>query len=339
MDFRVGVLVALLRVASTHAAACRDAVQWPFAASSIWNTPIGSGAVFVPAGLFAGAPGSGKEAPFDMMSDDDYMIVTTADMPLVDWHDQGHWGGPTTPAAYCTLTGPLVQQLHMPASLNISTFGNNNAAAILQPDGRTLVLCQPIYVCGPGAPVLALQLKAGMRTADLYVGDGRLGGHGGSDLNAIGGTIRKGELRKGAPPIMHALKIEFFANLYYYRPPDGNRSQCSVWPADTCDGYMNDCQAQPHECYNGTDPLFTPGALLAVPAAAATALNASLATDAARRILFALTNFGGYIADDTAWNSTSICVRKISNLTLRNGRSDFRTVSLLPHAPRSAPTD
>ena len=319
-----------LAVAAAGAPACRDAVAWPFAAESIWNTAIGTGAVFSPAGLFTGAPGSGKEAPFDMMSDDDYLIVTTADMPQVNWYNQGHWGGPNTYEAYCNISGPLVQQLHMPPELNISTWGNNNAAAILQPDGRTLLLMQPLYVCGPGAPVLALALSPSTRTADIR-GLGTLGGHGGSDLNAIGGTIRLGELLPGAPPIAHALKIEFFAHLFYYRPLDGNRSQCYRWPANACDGYMDACASQPQGCYNGTDPLFTPGALLAVPAAAAAVLNATLATEPARRLLHALSQYGGYIVDDTYWNSTSIC-------TEHGVQDEFAAAYSYPYRVTSAAT-
>ena len=33
---------------------CRDRLLQPFASSSIWNTPIGSGAELQPAGIFAG---------------------------------------------------------------------------------------------------------------------------------------------------------------------------------------------------------------------------------------------------------------------------------------------
>lgn len=219
---------------------------------------------------------------------------------------QGHWGGPTTPAAYCTVTGPEVRALHFPSSVNISTFGNNNAAALLLPDNDTLQLMQPLYVCGGGSPVLALELPQGENSTSIR-GPGTLGGHGGSGLNAIGGTIRLGELLPGAPPIAHALKLEFYAHQYYYRPPSGNRSQCFHWPAVACDGYCFDCAGSPDECYGGANPLLTPGALLAVPPDAAPALNASLRTAPARRALAALATFGGYLVDDTAWNASSIC--------------------------------
>ena len=37
------------------------------------------------------------------------------------------------------------------------------------------------------------------------------GAHGGSHLSSIGGTIRRGELLPGAPPIRHALKLMLWA--------------------------------------------------------------------------------------------------------------------------------
>ena len=98
---------------------------------------------------------------------------------------------------------------------------NNNAAAVLLPDRRTLVQMQPLYRCEPGSPILA---KWGAdrgcpqtfpNTTDI-LGDGALGAHGGSGLSSIGGTIRMGELLPGAPPISHALKLELFGHLYYY---------------------------------------------------------------------------------------------------------------------------
>jgi hypothetical protein len=116
-----------------------------------------------------------------------------------------------------------------------------------------------------------------------------------------------GELLPGAKPMMHALKLEFFANLFYYRPLDGNKSNCYHWPATNCDGYAFDCTSEPQGCYNGTNPNFTPGALLAIPPSIAENVNASLKTEPAKALLFSLVNFGGYIVDDTFWNATSIC--------------------------------
>jgi hypothetical protein len=38
--------------AAAAAPACRDRFLWPFNATSIWNTPIGDGAVYIPAGIY-----------------------------------------------------------------------------------------------------------------------------------------------------------------------------------------------------------------------------------------------------------------------------------------------
>lgn len=76
-----------------------------------------------------------------------------------------------------------------------------------------------------------------------------------------------------------------------------------------------------------------PGALLAVPPADAPALNASLTTEPARRLLSALSTFGAYVVDDTAW-----CVVAFSPEVARS-RLDL-TINLLAagmrvHSPRS----
>ena len=296
-----------LALPATSSAPCRNATAWPFSAASIWNAPLGATATLAPARLFdpSDARGAGARAFYNFHSDDDYFFVTSSADPLVDWHSQGHWGGPATAAAYCNVSGPLVRQLHFPAGAEVQMWGNNNAAALLQPDGDTLVLTQPLYVCAPGAPLLS-RLDSAHGLASIR-GDGALGGHGGSGLSALGGTVRRGELARGAPPIAHALKLELYAHWWFWRPPGGERSECFSWPAVTCDGYMVSCATDPAECYNGTNPLLRPGALLAIGAADAAALSASLATEPARLLLGALATYGGYLVDDTAWNSTSIC--------------------------------
>lgn len=283
---------------------CRDQNLWPFNASSVWNTPLGSDAVFVPAGLF-NSTRPGEEAPYAMQSDDDWFFAPSLSDPVMNWYSQGTWGTPNNVSLYCTITGELVESFHFPDVI-IDNFGNNNAAAILDPrDNRTLLLIQPIYRCAEGAPVTALKNTPGGNRSDIR-GAGTGGGHGGSGLSAIGGTIRRGELLPSAPPIPHALKLEFWAHQYYYRPPGCDRSECFTYPAVTCDGHMCD----PTRGYNGTDALFRPGALLAVARGDAARLNATLRTLPARKIAQALATYGGYVVDDTAWNATSICTEK-----------------------------
>jgi hypothetical protein len=125
-------------------------------------------------------------------------------------------------------------------------------------------------------------------------------------------------------PYGHLAQLEFFAHLFYWLPPDENRSDCYSWPAVQvcaqanasfdepittgamlslfqCDGYaFGPCSENPG-CYGGTTRLMRPGALLAVPPVDAPALNATLATEPARRILAALSTYGAYVVDDTYW--------------------------------------
>jgi hypothetical protein len=284
--------VALAAVAAS-AQDCRDQNLWPFAAESVWNTPLGSGAEWAPANLYPTA----ADAPQSFFSDDDYFITTTADDPSTAWYSQGWWGPPYD-EAHCNITGPYHGNITFPYNRTVTAFGNNNAAAILQPDNRSLVLTQPLYRCTPGSPILSLY-DSDHGTADIR-GNGTWGGHGGSSLSALGGAIRLGELLPGAAPMRHALKLELYAKQYYY-----NHTPCFHWPALNCDGYYNDPSSP--LAYGGTDPLLTPGALLAVPPAAVPALNASLQTEPARRILFSLANYGGYIVDDTAWYRGTFC--------------------------------
>eukprot|EP01043_Picozoa_sp_COSAG02_P058360 COSAG02_NODE_7250_length_3097_cov_2.364910_2_plen_209_part_00 len=123
------------------------------------------------------------------------------------------------------------------------------------------------------------------------------GAHGGSDISALGGSIRLGELNASAPPIAHALKLELDGSSYYY---GGSRKSCFRWPADTCDG------SAPTR-YTGTDPNVQPGSLLAVPPTIATAMSHRLTSEPAKRILHALTNYGGYLVDNTAGNRATVC--------------------------------
>lgn len=149
------VLVAGLAVTAA-ASNCRDVNQWPFAATSVWNTPLGTGATFSPAAIF-----SDHEPKYGMFADDDYYIVTTATDPVFPWYSQGWWGQPGG-EAHCVIqsNAQLVGKLAWPGNYTVTAFGNNNAAAILQPDGDTLVLTQPLYRCNASSPILSILDKA-----------------------------------------------------------------------------------------------------------------------------------------------------------------------------------
>ena len=268
---------------------CRDPPTWPFSSLTVWNVPIGNAAVFAPANLFPDAA-----PPHDgVFIDEDYFVVTKQTDPLISWYSQGHWN--STPNCEQFPWSPLVGTLPWPENLTI-TQGGNNALALLRPDGDSLVLTQPAYRCGTGSTPLLSLLNRAHGTGSLR-GLGNWGGHGGSALNAIGGSLRLGELLPGSPSPgpRHVLKLQLWAKLYYYGSAFGaNWSNCFRFPALVCDGYAMDANL-----YNGSNPRLKPGALLAVPLGTLPSLQAALATAPARQLAWTLANYGGLLCDDT----------------------------------------
>eukprot|EP01113_Clastostelium_recurvatum_P021429 TRINITY_DN2539_c0_g2_i2.p1 TRINITY_DN2539_c0_g2~~TRINITY_DN2539_c0_g2_i2.p1 ORF type:complete len:183 (-),score=36.15 TRINITY_DN2539_c0_g2_i2:82-630(-) len=100
-----------------------------------------------------------------------------------------------------------------------------------------------------------------------------------------------GEFTPDSPPIRHAIKINFWSEENYYQNP------CYRWPAIRCDG--------DHSKYNGSQPAMKPGALLALPPSINIG-TLGLETKPAAMLAWTLQNYGGYVADDTAWSAYSI---------------------------------
>lgn len=314
---------------------CRDRFLEPFSSDSIWNTAIGSDAIFHHVHLFdpnyktcGGVPYPCKNAT-SFHNDQDFILLATKDTPLTDWVNQGDWGGDD----HCKVTGKIVAQIPVPKDWTSASDGgrskpgqpNNNAMGILLPDNRTIVQMQPVYRCASGAPLLA---RWGNTTdgcpqqfpniTDVF-GDGALGAHGGSGLSGIGGTIRLGELNPKNGPIKHALKLELQHQWYYGLKPlqpaskyNGGRSQY-VWPATGSDGGT---QKAPGGLYGGNDPHLAPGALLAIPVEISNSVQVKTIPGA--QIKQALIDYGGYIVDDTgAGNSVAICMDAQVNAEMR----------------------
>ena len=269
------------------APACRDRFLWPFAASSIWNTPIGSSARYEPAGIYS------AELPTELHNDQEWIVHASPTDPLVDWvDDSGNFPGG------CAATGGVKAQLPLPPNFTTDCVPNNNGAGLLLPDNRTLVQMQPFYRPQAGGAFRAWYHTGAPQPFPWEVdvlGDGALGAHGGSGLSSFGGAIRLGELLAATGPIQHALKLELWAHKYYfYNYTSGAPASCFRWPAVGCDSY---CCKDPSIGYGGTNPALVPGALLAVPPALAASLTP--ATVPGAKILAALTDYGGYLVDDT----------------------------------------
>lgn len=272
--------------------AVRDPLKQPFASNSIWNMPIGSGAVYVPANLnplpgnntWAGTPGV-----------DDEIIILRPTAPLTDiYYSDAAWTGKNR----CAATGSLLMRAPIPSGYVIPHGGGNNSATILSSDGRTLLQTQPLTRCTAGAPATSNWKFA---NADLY-GDGRVGSHGGSHLSAFGGTIRLGELRPGQQGPKHAIKVNVYAKEALFKC--STRTDCFRWPASTADNYAVGWYGS---VSNNSNRAMKMGSLLAIPASVNLA-NLGLETGPAKQLAWTLQNYGAYTVDDAYWAAFEINV-------------------------------
>ncbi len=270
----------------------RDAYKWPFAETSIWNTPIGDQAKYVPANI--------KPATqWGMTVDEDYLQLNPK-APLTPIYTST--AGWDRNEDRCQISGPILFEAPMPKDwlINSSTWDGatpNAGLAVIMPDGRTIKQTQPFARCELGSSGTSQYV---FPDVDIY-GAGIEGAHGATGMSAIGGTIRLGELVPGGQ-INHAVKFNFFGhkNFFYDKTTKGYR-----WPARSADGYANNVSSGLN--YAGTTPECRVGALLSIPASV-NLETFGLETEPARILLRALQNYGAYIVDDTAWDVYAIMV-------------------------------
>src|SRR5437867_536807 len=264
----------------------RDPLLWPFSRDSIWNLPIGASAVFVPANI--------QQATQRGMTTDPDVIILTPNATITDvYYNSDGWTG----GSRCAPQGNVLANAPIPDNFVVPGAGSGNpdgttpnyATAILMSDGHTLTQGQPFARCTAGGPATMWWSLSN----DLY-GTGVDGGHGGSRLSSLGGTIRLGELVPGGV-IRHVMKVNVYGlNNYYY---DGT-TQGYRWPASQADG----CAAT---CYGGTTPALRMGSLLAIPASM-NIDNLGLETEPAKILARAFQDYGAYAVDDTAWSVYAI---------------------------------
>jgi hypothetical protein len=273
-------------------ASSRDPLVQPFATTSIWNMPVGSAAVYVPAGI--------KPATGTSLEADDDVIVLTPTAPSTDIYVNTADWDPTK--SRCPVEGALLFAAPMPSDFVVPDPMQqtpNSGLAVLLEDHRTIKQTQPFARCTAAE---AGTSHYDFADEDLY-GAGIGGAHGGSGLSAIGGTLRLGELRPNGAPPRHALKFELYAADNYYN--DGQQADCSRWPASGCDGYFN---ASGNALkYGGTNPALRPGSLLALSTSVSIP-SLGLKTMPAQLIAWTLQNYGAYLVDDTAWSAYAVCV-------------------------------
>jgi hypothetical protein len=273
--------------------ASRDPWLWPFAADSIWNMPIGSNAVYKPAGL---------QPAKHVGVDTQILLRTTAADP-----EREVLKSPSFKSRVGT--EPLGFRLRVPDDWTIPDAGSANpygltpnaCYAILLPDGKSVLqgtcICRP----QPGGPVYlpGWTARPGNRQPISLTGDG-LGkiGQGASGLSTLGGTLRKGEL-VGEDPIRHVIKLNPYAArfCFYSQEIPGWR-----WPGHKADSYAA-------EEYKGTNRAVVMGSLLALKPDA-TPESLGIKTAPGRKLFHVLQDYGTYFAEDAHWDTWDLVVER-----------------------------
>jgi hypothetical protein len=281
----------------------------PFASTSVWNRPIGSGASFSTINLTGEYNSSNTWA--DMPQPDEDKVVLTPSAPLTPiYYSSVGW---TQGGNRCVYDTPIktIDTLPMPATYFVedspTTSKTNSSAAILKADGRTVMQMQPFARCSTTTDASGnhyatsfdywWQLKP--VTIDLYTNDpntqpDRLGSHGGSGMSALGGTLRVGELRPGSVGPRHALKIE--VDTFWTLHSCSTMADCYTWPAQTADGKATTWYGSTNPNPGSINPAMKMGALLAIPGSVSMA-SLNLQTEPARQLFWTLQNYGAYIVD------------------------------------------
>lgn len=281
----------------------RNPFWWPFISSSIWNTPIGSGAVYVAANLVA-APDDPTDTvdagwtPMPNIDEERIVLVPTAPPTPIEYSSAGWQQG----ADRCIATPPAPAATHLPVTVPIPTNytvpnnRKNSGAAFLMANGHTLVQTQPLARCSAGsayATSIARIFDGGV-DADIISGDGRNGAHGGSRLGTLGGTIRLGEMRPGSRGPRHALKVNLFSPMELYNCGQV-AGDCFRWPAYTSDAGST---TEYGEITKNQNTAMKMGSLLAIPPSV-NINNIGLLTEPGRQIAWTLQNYGAYVVDTT----------------------------------------
>lgn len=298
----VSLFILLLNTIHSFTQETRDPYQWPYSESSIWNTPIGTGAEYVPQPVDPNHI-DGTHADLDI-------IILKPDAPGMNLYGTEYrWSSETNNDTRCQRYNYVIHKvLPIPRGYKTLYYKQsrpNNPGLILKRDNRTLFQTQPFQVCNGEYATSGLRRPYSnniLLTApeiDLF-GDGRVGMHGGSGLNTMGGAIRLGELLPGAPPMRHALKISFPGEYYLYF--DHDKGNGHRWPAVQHDSGAKDD-------YNGSNPHALQGCLRAIPVWIDID-TLELKTEAGRRLAWTLQNFGAYQVEGVPWSRMMIAVEE-----------------------------
>jgi hypothetical protein len=284
------------------ATATRDPLIQPFSSTSIWNMPIGSGAIYVPANLPA-VPGGYTWAPMPKIDEERIILRPLAPVAAIFYNGAG-WSG----ANRCSGSGSPLASVPIPSEYIVPNDAENESATYLLADNRTIVQSQPLARCSAGSYATSLVVWPPI---DIH-GDGIPGAHGGSNLSAFGGSLRVGEMRAGGQAPHHALKVIVDATVSLYKCT--TTAQCYRWPASTADGYAIGWYGSKNPSQSAAVKM---GALLAIPSSVDIS-TLGLETEPGKMLAWTLQNYGAYIVDDTYQDGFGFAIENGPNGSFRS---------------------
>ncbi|MEM9283104.1 MAG: hypothetical protein AAGA96_14855 [Verrucomicrobiota bacterium] len=260
----------------------------PFGGDSIWNAPIGPGAVYVDAEL--------DEAFHHHFNSTENATDRTMSEAVVLYREEKRF--PETQIFESSWTNRIVPEkridhtIHFPADFLYNSTprtGNveaNGAWAFLWADGT--LRAATLFGRGKVGSHLQLPPWAFQRSSQLN-GDGLsdASDHGASGMSGLGGLLRLGELASDEP-IRHPLKITWPAWVYAYYGEDRKGFR---WPARRADGYA----VQPDR-YLGQKKELVMGSLL--PLKPDVDIASLPLTAIGKRLATAMQHYGLYLVED-----------------------------------------
>jgi len=279
------------------ASGSRDPWLWPFAANSIWNTPIGSGANYVLPEHFQPGTGHNSDGEFHLKLNSADPLRQVYGVPL--WTNRcADTSQPQTAPDGSPLRINLPDDFILDDVVTVGGYNTpNDVTSLLQADG-SLIALEPFARCSVGGNAFGY-VKNDTGNESL-TGLGIYGAHYGSGLSGFGGSIRFGELTSTAD-LHHVLKLNVPGDYLYYDSSNPENRVGGVvldgkgyrWPAD-----RNDSGAPTNYKGSLSTKAAKMGALLAIPSS--TNINTlGLKTTMALKLAKALQNYGTYIVDDS----------------------------------------
>lgn len=253
----------------------------PFDVNSHWNIAVGQEAMLVKTPIKS-----------DFIGTDEVFIARSAtddpQMKLFSGFSNKERCRPAEPLHQQWASG---YKFNLPATVSPPMTGENytpnNHSAIVDENGN-ITEVQPLSRCGQGLVSGYTGHEPG-ETQDNLRGSNLRGAHGGSGMSTLGGTIRLGELTR-RQPITHALKIVINPK-FLSRAGDGFRDPASKADYDY------------KRIYKGYRSALQMGSLLTLPSN----FNCRrLQTGPGQKVCQALKNYGVYVVDNSAFDSTML---------------------------------